>query len=129
MRHAHIVTPMPDRARNENGGVILLAGIAIGLFVVPDAWTLPVIGVAALLEAAETTFTYWLSRRGAPKVGVETLIGAEGRVVEPCRPSGRVRVRGEPWRARCTIGADAGDRIRVIGREGLTLVVEPIRDG
>ena len=103
--------------------MILLIGIAIGLFVVPDAWTLPTIGVAALLEGAETAFTYWLSRRAAARVGVETLLGADGRVVTACRPDGQVRVRGEAWGARCEAGADPGDPIVVVGREGLTLLI------
>ena len=106
--------------------MILLIGIVIGLFIVPDAWTLPVIVIAALLEGAETAFTYWLSRRAAARVGVETLIGAEGRVVTACLPDGQVRVGGEPWGARCEAGADPGDPIVVVGREGLTLLVRPL---
>lgn len=104
--------------------MILLLGIVIGLFVVPDAWTLPTIGLAALLEAAETALTYWLSRRAAARVGVETLIGAEGRALTACRPGGQVRVRGEVWGARCREGAEPGDPVLVVGRQGLTLLVE-----
>jgi membrane protein implicated in regulation of membrane protease activity len=46
-------------------------------------------------------------------------------VVAPCRPWGRVRLDGEDWAARCTAGADPGDRVRVLAVEQLTLVVEP----
>ena len=105
--------------------MILLAGVLIGLFMVPDRWTAPVIVGAALLEVAETAFGWWWSRRGAPKVGPETLIGATGRVVRPCRPLGEVRVRGEVWSARCEVGADRDDLVRVVGRDRLTLEVEP----
>jgi membrane protein implicated in regulation of membrane protease activity len=35
-----------------------------------------------------------------------------------------VRLNGEIWEARCAAGASPGDRVRVIGRDGLTLVVE-----
>lgn len=105
--------------------MIFLIGLLIAIFVVPDSWTIPVIGVAAILEVSETAITWWWSRRAAPKVGPETLIGKTARVVEPCRPIGRVRVRGEIWRARCDAGADPDDVVRVVDREKLTLVVEP----
>lgn len=109
----------------DNGGVLLLTGILLAVFVVPAPWTVPVVVVAALIEFTETAIGIWYSRRSPPKVGVETLIGASGRVVAACRPAGTVRVRGEVWRARCELGADPHDRIRVVGRDRLTLHVEP----
>jgi len=43
-----------------------------------------------------------------------------------------VRVQGEEWQARCDAGVDAGvdagDPVRVLSREGLVLVVEPIEE-
>jgi membrane-bound serine protease (ClpP class) len=105
--------------------VILLTGIALAIFVVPDAWRVPVVIGFAILEVAETAITWHISRRGSPKVGAETLIGATGRVVTECRPAGTVRVRGEEWQARSDAAVVAGQRIRVLGRERLTLLVEP----
>jgi membrane-bound ClpP family serine protease len=105
--------------------VILLTGVLIGLFVVPDEWTVPVILAAGILEITETAITWWWSRRAAPKVGPETLIGATARVIQPCRPVGQVRLRGEVWQARCEAGVDRDDVVRVVGRDRLTLVVEP----
>ena len=104
--------------------MILVSGVLIAIFVVPDAWTVPVIVLAVVLEASETLFTLWWSRRAPPKVGPETLIGATGRVVDGLRPIGRVRVRGEVWQARSheEIGADV--RVRVTDRDRLTLTVE-----
>jgi membrane-bound serine protease (ClpP class) len=58
-------------------------------------------------------------------VGAETLIGREAVVSADCRPSGQVRLDGEIWEARCDPGAREGDRVRVIGRDGLVLVVSP----
>jgi membrane-bound ClpP family serine protease len=105
--------------------VIFLIGFLIAIFVVPDEWTVPVIVVAAVLEISETAITWWWSRRAAPKVGPETLIGSTGRVVESCRPQGTVRVNGVIWRALCEAGAEPDDVVRVVNREKLTLVVEP----
>lgn len=108
--------------------MILLTGILIAVFVVPDAWTVPTLIGFALVEAAETVFTWRWSRRGRPKVGVETLIGAAGRATSDCDPDGRVRVRGEPWQARAAAPVRSGEAVRVIGRDRLTLLVEPLAE-
>ena len=105
--------------------VIIIAGILLAVFVTPDAWDVPVVIGAVLVEVAETTFWWRISRRGHPKVGMETMVGQSGVVTEACRPVGRVKVRGEPWRASSEAGADAGDRVTVRGWDGLTLLVEP----
>ena len=108
--------------------MILVAGILIGLFVVPDAWTLPVIVGAIALEVVETFVSLRIARRFGPaRVGPER-IGEAGRVVQPCRPRGTVRVRGEVWQAHCEAGADVDERVVVTGREGLVLTVERIEE-
>ena len=80
---------------------------------------------ALFLEVTEVGFWFWYSKRRRIEVGAETLIGAVATVVTPCRPRGQVRVGGETWDAVCEGGADLGDRVRVVGRESLTLLVEP----
>ena len=105
--------------------MILLAGIALALFVVPDAWDVPVVVGFAILEVSETVVTWRLSNRAAPKVGPETLIGATGRTLTDFRPIGTVRVNGEHWQARIDSDVAAGQLVRVTGRERLTLLVEP----
>lgn len=69
--------------------------------------------------------------RARPKIGAEGLVGSIGRVVEP--PSGRgffmVEVEGELWRCVLAKGGarvGKGDRVRIVGRRGLTLVAEPL---
>jgi membrane protein implicated in regulation of membrane protease activity len=57
--------------------------------------------------------------------GAETLIGAEAEVLSACRPRRQVQMDGEIWEARCDEGADPGATVRVVGRDGLTLLVEP----
>lgn len=107
--------------------MIAVLGTLIGLFVVPDPWTLPVIGGALVVQAVETYVSLRISRRlGPPRVGPERLIGQTGRVVEPCHPLGRVRVRGELWQARCGAGANRDTTVRVVRREQLVLEVEPV---
>jgi len=106
--------------------VIVLVGVLIAVFVVPDQWTVPVVVAAIGVEVTETLITMWWSRRAPPKVGVETLIGASGLVVQECRPIGRVRVRGEIWRARSSEDLESGARVRIVDRDRLTLLVEPV---
>lgn len=110
----------------HNGRVILLIGIALAIFVVPWPWNVPVVVLAGLLEFVETFGTWRWSIRARAKAGPETLVGGSGRAITEVRPEGLVRVRGEDWRARSARGVDAGHQIRVVGRDQLTLLVEPI---
>jgi membrane-bound serine protease (ClpP class) len=61
------------------------------------------------------------------ELGPEAMIGLEGTAIERLSPLGRVRVRGETWKARSTGGtAERGDDVMVTGiGEGLTLLVRP----
>ena len=120
-----IAGDVPGR-RGHNERVILLIGIALAIFVVPWPWNVPVVILAGILEFAETVGTWRWSLRGRAKVGPETLVGGSGRAITEVRPEGMVRVRGEDWRARSETGVDMGHRIRVVGRDQLTLLVEPI---
>jgi membrane-bound serine protease (ClpP class) len=64
-----------------------------------------------------------------PVTGVEGMIGVEGRARDPLEPggSGYVDVRGELWRALAHAAIPAGGPVRVVGVNGLTLIVEPSR--
>ena len=102
-----------------------ILAILLAVFVLPDPWDWPVIALGAMIEVAETFVWIRLLHRVPVAAGPEMLIGADARVTQTCNPIGEVRVRGEAWRARCEPGAAAGQRVRVIAREGITLVVEP----
>ena len=101
----------------------LVVSILLALFVLPAPWAVPVVVAGIVIEVAETWVWWKLSHRRRPKVGLETLIGAEATVVTACRPTGQVRVNGELWRATCVRGADEGDVVRVVGVDGLELHV------
>lgn len=102
----------------------LVVALLLALFVLDEPWDVLVVVGALVLEVGEIFFWFWYSKRRRIQVGAETLIGALGVVVTPCRPVGQVRLQGELWEARCAAGADAGTRVRVIAREGLRLEVE-----
>ena len=105
--------------------MLFVGAILLAAFVVPAPWGLALVSVAAVVEVAETFFWIRLSRRWRVRAGAETLIGARAAVVADCRPLGQVRVAGELWRARCERGARVGETVRVVARDGLTLLVEP----
>jgi membrane-bound serine protease (ClpP class) len=105
--------------------LVFVGAIVLALFLLPAPWGLALVSVAAVVEIAETFFWIHLSRRWRVRAGAETLIGARAEVAAPCEPLGQIRVAGELWRARCERGAGRGETVRIVGRDGLTLLVEP----
>ena len=67
------------------------------------------------------------SRKRPVVTGSEALIGAEGEAVSWHGGEGRVRVNGEIWLARSDASLAAGNRVKIVGRDGLVLRVEDIR--
>lgn len=105
--------------------MLFVGAILLALLVLPEPWGLVFVGAAAVVEIAETFFWIRISRRWRVRAGAETLIGERAVVAASCRPLGQVRVAGELWRARCEAGVEAGAAVRIVAREGLTLLVEP----
>jgi membrane-bound serine protease (ClpP class) len=104
--------------------VLLVGAIALAYFVLPPGWGIAVITLGIVIEVAEVGFWIRFLRRYRVTTGAEGLIGLTGEVIESCDPRGRIRLRGEIWHARCPAGAGIGERVRVIGVDGLTLEVE-----
>jgi membrane protein implicated in regulation of membrane protease activity len=101
--------------------------IALVLFIfVPTPWNVFAGFASLVLFGFEVG--YWQRRVRQQKVetGVGTLVGATGVVSEPLAPVGQVRVQGELWEAHSSSELAAGERVRVIAVNGLTLEVEPV---
>ena len=62
-----------------------------------------------------------------PKGGMDEMMWKEGEIIESLSPDGRIRVKNEIWNARSTEPVMAGERGRIVGFDGLTLIIEPIR--
>lgn len=103
----------------------LVVALLLAFFVLDEPWDVLVVVGAIVLEVGEIIFWFWYSKRRRVQVGAETLIGRPGVVITACRPLGQVRVGGEIWAARCEVGANVGTAVRVVGRDDLTLVVDP----
>jgi membrane protein implicated in regulation of membrane protease activity len=101
----------------------VLVGLVL-LLLLPHPWN--GVGFAAAMIWEIVTILYCLrwSQRQAPQVGTSTLIGLGAVVVEPCRPWGRISLRGETSQARSEGVVERGARVRVRSVEGLTLNVE-----
>jgi membrane-bound serine protease (ClpP class) len=77
------------------------------------------------------TFVVRAHRRPV-EVGREALIGRFGETRTPLAPAGSVQVAGELWSAAVEAGAPgiaAGERVEVVGVEGLRLRVRPAPKG
>jgi len=108
--------------------MLLVGAIALALFVLPPAWGMALVVIAAAIEVAEVAFWIRFLRRYRIATGKEALIGTSAEVIEACAPRGRVRFRGEIWHAECASTAEVGDRVTVVGVHGLTLEVERAPD-
>jgi membrane-bound serine protease (ClpP class) len=97
----------------EAPGFRLAPGVVLAATAASAA--LLVVALAAALRA----------HRRAPASGDATLIGHPARVLVWSGTRGQVSVHGERWSARADMALEPGASVRVRGREGLTLLVEP----
>jgi membrane-bound serine protease (ClpP class) len=87
---------------------------------------LAALAVASLLFSLLVARLAVVSHRHRIVTGAEQMIGMTGEVLDWTGPEGHVLAHGERWRARGPAAPLArGQRVRVVGRDNLTLVVEP----
>lgn len=105
--------------------MLLIGAIALAFFVLPPVWGAVVIALGIAIEVGELAFWMRSLRRYRVQTGAEGLVGSVGEVIEALDPRGRVRLRGEIWRATGSRPASIGERVRVTAVDELTLEVEP----
>jgi len=111
------------------GGVIAFVLGATMLFDTPGSFlrvSWSVIIPAALLTAGFFALVMglaWRAWKSKPTTGREGLVGERGVVRRRLDPAGQVLVHGELWQARADETLDAGEKVEVVGVEGLTLEV------
>jgi len=59
------------------------------------------------------------------RTGAEGLIGESGRALTDLAPGGRVLAHGEYWDARADVPVPSGSLVRIVGKDGFTLIVVP----
>ena len=107
------------------GSLTLYAGMAVPVV----ALVAVLIGTALFVGAAMPAVMR--ARFSTPTIGRESMLGEMGRATSAVDPDGTVEVRGAPWRARTNRATPLarGDRLRVVGIDGLVLEVEPESGG
>jgi membrane-bound serine protease (ClpP class) len=74
--------------------------------------------------------TMLLRQRHRPVVsGMEELLGATGVAQEDFDGTGRVWIHSESWQARSDRPLKKGEPVRIMGRDGLVLSVQPVDKG
>ena len=66
------------------------------------------------------------AQRARPSSGREGLVGEKGLAKETIDPEGLVFVHGEHWKAQSGERIEPGERVEVVGMEGLVLRVKKI---
>lgn len=105
-------------------GVFLFQGEGVGVSPAVFVPTAAVIGIGALFAGRLA----WRARRSPPISGESTLRGQEATVARIDGETAMVFVEGAWWRAQGA-GLAVGQRVRVVGRDGLTLKVDGAADG
>jgi membrane-bound serine protease (ClpP class) len=119
---------------NYAGLALILVGIGMSSLMLLDTespeFGLPIAVIAAFAAttAGLTLFTVGAAvraRNASVMTGKEGMVGAPVEVLDDFADEGRVRAFGEIWRARTSVPLKSGKHAKVVGVDGLTLVVEP----
>ncbi|HKT74328.1 MAG TPA: nodulation protein NfeD [Steroidobacteraceae bacterium] len=90
---------------------------------------LPLIAAIATVGGLVVFAIVWLAvraRRHPVVTGVQAMVGDTAEVIDGFIGRGRVRYGGEVWNARAVPQLHAGQSVRIVKVEGLTLWVEPL---
>lgn len=121
-------------------GITVFIIAFILLLLITDLSLVRIIGISFLLSVASDAIIILDNekRNAAPDAKFHhrnELVGEIAQVQEIFRvegdtAAGKIRIRGETWKARSDDpDLQAGDRVRIIDRVGMTFTVEKIRHG
>jgi membrane-bound serine protease (ClpP class) len=105
--------------------MLIFVAIALLIFL-PGPWNFVVFVGVLVLWVFELMFWNRTVRNRRRVVGAQTLLGRTASVVRSCEPDGQVKIDGEIWEAHAATRAVVGQTVKIVGRNGLVLVVEPI---
>jgi len=111
------------------GGIISLA---LGSFFLFDTEGSDLIVDRSIIFTAVATlgsfvlvvsYLVFRSQQSKPTLGIAGLIGEIGEVRGKLSPSGKIFVHGEYWNAQADSEIDVGEKVEVVGHEGMSLKV------
>ena len=111
------------------GGIISLA---LGSFFLFDTEGSDMIVDRSIIFTAVATlgsfvlvvsYLVFRSQQSKPTLGIAGLIGEIGEVRGKLSPSGKIFVHGEYWNAQADSEIDVGEKVEVVGHEGMSLKV------
>jgi membrane-bound serine protease (ClpP class) len=111
------------------GGVISLA---LGSFFLFDTEGSDLIVDRSIIFTAVATlgsfvlivsYLVFRSQQSKPTLGIAGLVGEIGEVRGKLNPSGKIFVHGEYWNAQADSEIDVGEKVEVVGHEGMNLKV------
>ncbi len=75
------------------------------------------------------SYLVFRSQKAKPTLGKEGLIGEIGEARTKLAPTGRIFVHGEHWGAEADGAVESGEKVRVIGYDGMRLKVTRVAEG
>ena len=105
-------------------GAVILFDSDVPDFSVPLAVVVPlaIFGALSLVVVGRLALR---ARRRPVVSGREQLVGSVGPVLETAGTEGWALLQGERWKVNSLVRLELGQRVRVIGMQGLTLAVRP----
>ncbi len=117
-------------------GVGLLAFTGASVWLYRDGIGLSWVTLAAGIGGMALAFVVGMpsmvrTRFATPTIGRDWMVGATGAAIADISPDGVVEVHGATWRARTNRATPiaAGDEVKVVAIDGITLEVEPVGGG
>jgi membrane-bound serine protease (ClpP class) len=105
------------------GSLFLFSGDAPGFEL---SWAVVASATAVSLALfAIALAAVWRSHRRTVATGDAALVGSAGEVVRWGEQGGEIQVKGERWRATSATPLAPGQRVRILARHDLTLVIAP----
>ena len=74
------------------------------------------------------SYLVFRSQKAKPTLGMAGLIGEVGEVRGRLSPAGKIFVHGEYWNARADGEVDVGEKVKVVGYDGMRLKVSRVSD-
>jgi len=109
-------------------GSLLLFDTPISDFGVDRSIVFTAVGTVGSFVLA-ISYLVFRSQKATPALGKEGLIGQIGEVRGKLAPTGRIFVHGENWSAQADGPIDVGEKVRVVGYDGMQLKVRRLSEG